>query len=470
MAASTGGKLSAATLLAYASLASAACNPTGSYTFTGACNEGSLNAALGADCLQELGLDASEVCDSLAFPFSEISGKGYHHDKSYFDGGSEWNLNDGEEGVKNVEMGQVARFEANMAGTHQVGWPAYRTAYLNADGNQSPAPSNFDACAKNTVMCCFVHNRFENADLDAQAEVCYHDLESAAESNHVERGFTTFSGPERNTYCTGFTWEDDSVADRFKGNTLYASSMKKTFQDGFVKNIPGAPLCGCIEQMPVVTAAACLDVTVTGEKGTLELNKEEGTVVGDVSGTISHAACSDGDLKASAAAKGQDLSSNIVSDCTDSTNAALNEEFYVPDEEGITTYQYINENEWTQFAGRGIFFHPYGLTLEDGNEDLKAQLAASPNNIIYRYCPDCEPSHVHLYYKRLTPLSSEVNFLSQLLNAWNTTDNVLHTDYLLFNDYEEAKTGNVNSTASFQFCPDKESTDKGFPELSLIHI
>jgi len=30
------------------------------------------------------------------------------------------------------------------------------------------------------------------------------------------------------------------------------------YKNGFVKNIPGAPLCGCVEQMPIIDNAACV--------------------------------------------------------------------------------------------------------------------------------------------------------------------------------------------------------------------
>merc|ERR1719168_457097 len=31
------------------------------------------------------------------------------------------------------------------------------------------------------------------------------------------------------------------------------------YDNNYVKNIPGAPMCGCVEQMPVVDNAACVE-------------------------------------------------------------------------------------------------------------------------------------------------------------------------------------------------------------------
>jgi len=34
------------------------------------------------------------------------------------------------------------------------------------------------------------------------------------------------------------------------------------YSKGFVRNVPGAPMCGCVEQMPVATKSACTQVNV----------------------------------------------------------------------------------------------------------------------------------------------------------------------------------------------------------------
>merc|ERR1712045_187647 len=53
-----------------------------------------------------------------------------------------------------------------------------------------------------------------------------------------------------------------------KGNNLfYVSMYDHMHQRGYVRNVPGAPMCACAENMPVVTRSDCteLDVTETFE-------------------------------------------------------------------------------------------------------------------------------------------------------------------------------------------------------------
>merc|ERR1712113_40645 len=70
--------------------------------------------------------------------------------------------------------------------------------------------------------------------------------------------------------------EKGSVEDAVKYNTLFHLAMKQNLNDkGLVKNIPGAPLCGCIEQMPIIDNADCVKPNVDytmGDNGDVEVN------------------------------------------------------------------------------------------------------------------------------------------------------------------------------------------------------
>merc|ERR1712050_364196 len=48
------------------------------------------------------------------------------------------------------------------------------------------------------------------------------------------------------------------------------------FTQGYVKNIPGAPMCGCVEQIPVVGKADCVEpiegYTIDNETGEVQIN------------------------------------------------------------------------------------------------------------------------------------------------------------------------------------------------------
>ena len=67
------------------------------------------------------------------------------------------------------------------------------------------------------------------------------------------------------THCHGFAWADD-VTDPsavFKANNLFfVSYFDHLAQRGYVTEVPGAPMCGCAERMPVVTRSDCTQIDV----------------------------------------------------------------------------------------------------------------------------------------------------------------------------------------------------------------
>jgi hypothetical protein len=49
----------------------------------------------------------------------------------------------------------------------------------------------------------------------------------------------------------------------YKGNNIfYVSMYDHMYKRGYVRNVPGAPMCGCAEQMPVVSRADCTQMDV----------------------------------------------------------------------------------------------------------------------------------------------------------------------------------------------------------------
>ena len=109
-------------------------------------------------------------------------------------------------------------------------------------------------------MCCYVGAVADNTD------VCYNDMRLSQSSNHVRNGFALFEdGAEGSAHCHGFAWDEDinSLDSVYRGNMLFYLSMyTKFFQQGFTEPVPGAPICGCVEQMPVVTRADCSKIIV----------------------------------------------------------------------------------------------------------------------------------------------------------------------------------------------------------------
>jgi len=186
--------------------------------------------------------------------FSAASNKGYQFDQNYFDGGTEWNQEiekNKYDGNLAVDAGRIPLFYNSVARRTQVNWPGY---IPNFDDTSS--------CNLRTVMCCWVSERKGQYDPIDNSDVCVVDMERSPRSNHVAGGFTIYDGGKLSdkVYCNGFAWSNDPdhFTNRFKGNTLFYTSMYKHFyEDGYVKNVPGAPMCGCAEQMPIVTHSDC---------------------------------------------------------------------------------------------------------------------------------------------------------------------------------------------------------------------
>ena len=66
-------------------------------------------------------------------------------------------------------------------------------------------------------------------------------------------------------HCHGFAWspDDREVTSRFKANALFFVSFYDHMHNrGYVGNVPGSPMCGCVEDMPVVTRADCTQTDV----------------------------------------------------------------------------------------------------------------------------------------------------------------------------------------------------------------
>jgi len=85
-------------------------------------------------------------------------------------------------------------------------------------------------------------------------------------SSHVPGGFAVFEGgSEGDTHCHGFAWDEigeDAIA-KYKGNNLfYVSMYDHLYTRGYVRAVPGSPMCGCVEQMPVVSRSDCTQLDV----------------------------------------------------------------------------------------------------------------------------------------------------------------------------------------------------------------
>jgi len=66
---------------------------------------------------------------------------------------------------------------------------------------------------------------------------------------------------EKEIHCHGLAWEgndDSSPTYAYRANTLYFVSLyDHLYTRGYVENVAGAPMCGCLEEMPTVSRSDC---------------------------------------------------------------------------------------------------------------------------------------------------------------------------------------------------------------------
>lgn len=196
-----------------------------------------------------------DVCSSgykdQYLPFEVITGKHFQFSDEFFDGGNSWNY----ENEANIDVNRIEVVHNEIS-----------------DANRPismPNVHNFKNCELRAAMCCYVANRkSEEADADPvdNSDACYMDFSRAQESNHVRDGYSIYgNGVEGNLNCHGFAWGADEghVDNALKGNSLFQVAMYDSlYTNGLSEELPGAPMCGCVEQMPVVTRASCSKVEV----------------------------------------------------------------------------------------------------------------------------------------------------------------------------------------------------------------
>ncbi|EED87460.1 predicted protein [Thalassiosira pseudonana CCMP1335] len=407
--------------------------------------------------------------------FVEINGY-YQLDKRYFNGGGP--LIDSAEPF-GVEAGRILRFDANSGGNTLIGWPeyaalvGYNAQELSTEENPELGdhgyPPNFDivnSCDLNTVMCCFIDDVADTgfAAEDSTTDVCRHDLLNSPKANHIKDGWSVFPNAETSTHCVGFTWEDGADSDLFKGNALYDISLRNTANKGYIKSIPGAPLCGCIEQMPIVEKADCRTATGGDITFTFTHDAETGEVTASNVVDVTYADCAEADLaahiKATHPTFADAIDMHLVGDggCAADLTTYLNDEQFLVAGTHATKYKSITEADgWKFVAGEGIRFLPPKIDAEAADAEFRALINAGCKDdgdvdrpcLIRRFCDSCSSeTHRDIYYKRLTPIpefgeaEGQVYFLDLFLNNWNSQPaNVLNTDFELYSTYEDAIAG-----------------------------
>ena len=208
-----------------------------------------------------------KLCDSAytSTSFIDMTLEEEQFITEYFEGGTKWNYEVDEYGEElKVTASRVKYAYDNFAEKHQISWP---------ESHQ------FANCELRAAMCCFVADRQANdnngncndadcddADPADNTDLCLVDMAKSARSAHVRDGYSIYKDDtEGDVHCHGLAWGNNNGSeDTFKGNNLfYVAMYDHMYTRGYVEQVQGAPMCGCIEQMPVVSRSDCTQVDVT---------------------------------------------------------------------------------------------------------------------------------------------------------------------------------------------------------------
>jgi hypothetical protein len=195
-----------------------------------------------------------QVFSKDPFDFDRFSGHDHEFNKAFFDGQSSWN-DGGMTWKKALLNPPTSNGDASdeFHGSSKIVSDIYDMHAMKRQMTWPDQYENFEECNLNVAMCCWVDH---DATLDPRfvknTDICYVDNTRAPSSNHIDAGFSIYGGANGNedTFCHGFAWEDGSLDDTFKGNLLFISEIYENMHNhGLSNNVPGAPMCGCLEQV-----------------------------------------------------------------------------------------------------------------------------------------------------------------------------------------------------------------------------
>jgi hypothetical protein len=336
-------------------------------------------------------------------------------------------------------------------------------------------------------MCCFAEGNFA-ADGVVETDVCHHDLHDSPQSNHIKNGWSIFPndvGAESPTnsnaaHCVGFTWQDDT---ELLGNMMYDVSLRNSINHGYLQGIPGGPMCGCVEHMPIVEQAACRTATKVPGTETYTFyfepayDGDESYIYATQLAVIQYADCAAGDLKAQYAANhaGDAAAAALIDEhlvgtggCAGVVSEYLNDEHFLVQHHDDSRYAQPDPAKWSeQVVGEGIYFLPAPIDYSGADADFRALVNAGCTKadgssracIVRRTCPSCSvESHRDVYYQRLTALPTTYNFLDLFMNNWVSSENSVNQDFALYSSYDDAIAG----TGAWTYCNYNDS-GIGFP-------
>jgi len=458
----------------------------------GAFASGSAKADFDAKLVNATGAATGEaggalVCKALyasqeQVPFNRAADKGdgpddLHFEQMFFNGLSDWQdevetLYENYDGTRSSHLredaAKVREFYDGQGRHARVAWPDTLTNFESS------------TCTSHAAMCCWPKDRQANdgngncatpydtncVDKDPadNTNLCFADYQKgdATSGFNSARGFAAF--PEDNNdgegaiHCHGLAWADDEddAISRYKANNLFFVSMyDHMHQRGYVKNIPGMPMCGCLDQMPLVTRSDCTQVDLT-EYWEVEYDPDADPQFSprmrDVE--IDFNACRgrnnrNNDLWAYAARLYDDgrmtrhqfgkVGRVLTNDS--SCHHGVKNAFHA---KGLVAGHIHDPTEWALVAGRDGMYRGEPLGRSAFNTVLAGSRTADAQPVLLRICPHCRRSHQYVYYRRLTVVPDGVDLLNILLR-WHSsskpTGNRWKEDFTLHSTYEDAVSG-----------------------------
>merc|ERR1711971_1229786 len=190
-----------------------------------------------------------------------------------------------------IDGGTVMNYEAEADSAVKIG--RVNDKFASSRVLTMPKHHALHRCDIGAAMCCFTDSRTVLAD---NSDVCYVNMKASRYTAHVRDGYSIYG--DEPVYCEGFAWGNDwGISSALKGNALFKVGFMDNFSSGRVEQVPGAPLCGCMDRMPVVTKAACTDVKAPSAIVSVQFDSGAGVFDAELSlGEVQYGNCDGLDL------------------------------------------------------------------------------------------------------------------------------------------------------------------------------
>jgi len=396
------------------------------------------NSSRAKDVVDKLCSSAFDHTSDSFFEFSDISQAGYQFDREFMNGGSDWN------NAFKPDITRIKLTEQKISKKKGITFPEY---LYNFNTSKS--------CGMKAVMCCWTADSSnagagtcdkaagcQDAEPEDNTDICHVTIKNSPLASHTRSGVAIYPDDiEGNANCMGFTWKEGDASDLYKGNLLFEVAMNEGLKkNGYTRSVPHAPMCACVEQMPIVSRADCKSLEAT-DNWAVYADSQSGLLgIKHSSVDITYGNCNGTDLATYYDTVYPDtngissaISSRITGVCkTDKPIGAFKKELRV---------------KWVKVAGKGIFADSShteqllnGTHTSFTRTELERLWSKAGLQILFRRCKDCYDTHQYIYYKRYDTngLPPNVDVLYDMKEHWQEYENnTWQTDFHLYSTLKE---------------------------------